>query len=84
MNTTPQHDAVWNAGDTGCGELVLELRTRMLELPAGGVLWLVARDPGAIEDLPAWCQMTGHTLVLMSHPDYWIRRRPGGPLRERR
>ena len=84
MNPTPQHDAAWNAGDTGCGELVLELRMRMLELPAGGVLWLVARDPGAIEDLPAWCKMTGHTLVHMDHPDYWIRRRPGGPPREQR
>jgi tRNA 2-thiouridine synthesizing protein A len=68
-------DAEWNAGDMGCGELVLELRFRMLDLPHGGVLRLIARDPGAPEDLPAWCRMTGHTLKRAEHPEYWIERR---------
>lgn len=68
-------DDTWDAGDMGCGELVLELRARLLTLPAGAVLRLVARDPGAPEDLPAWCRMTGHTLVRAEHPVYWIRRK---------
>lgn len=76
MLTSPAvPDAEWDAGDMGCGELVLELRGRVLALPARGVLRLVARDPGAPEDLPAWCRMTGHTLVRAEHPEYWIRRR---------
>jgi tRNA 2-thiouridine synthesizing protein A len=70
------HDSHWDAGDMGCGELVLQLRLRLLELPPGHVMWLRARDPGAIEDLPAWCRMTGHALLSAHHPDYWIRRRP--------
>ncbi|HUR29231.1 MAG TPA: sulfurtransferase TusA family protein [Planctomycetota bacterium] len=56
----------------GCGELVLELRFRMADLPPGALLHLVATDPGAIEDLPAWCRMTGHRLLRQAHPDYWI------------
>ena len=67
--------AEWDAGDLGCGELVLELRTRMVALGPGQILKLAARDPGAPEDLPAWCGMTGHALLQARHPDYWIRRR---------
>lgn len=68
-------DDTWDAGDMGCGELVLELRGRLLALPARALLHLTARDPGAREDLPAWCRMTGHTLERADHPDYWIRRK---------
>jgi tRNA 2-thiouridine synthesizing protein A len=68
-------DAEWDAGDMGCGELVLELRFRVRALSPGQVFRLVARDPGAREDLPAWCRLTGHGLVLAEHPVYWIRRK---------
>ena len=70
------HAAELDAGDKGCGELVLELRVRMNELAPGDVLRLVARDPGAPEDLPAWCRMTGHQLRAADHPLYWIERKP--------
>jgi len=64
----------WDAGDTGCGELVLELRARLARMQAGQVLRLVARDPGAPEDIPAWCRLTGHTLVAQQPPVYDIRK----------
>jgi tRNA 2-thiouridine synthesizing protein A len=67
--------AEWDAGDTGCGELVLELRSRVLALDAGQRLRLVARDPGATEDIPAWCRLTGHSLLQAAHPLYLIQRR---------
>ena len=68
--------AEWDAGDTGCGELVLELRARLARLAPRQVLALTARDPGAREDIPAWCRMTGHTLVSERHPLYLIRKDP--------
>ena len=68
-------EAAWDAGDLGCGELLLELRTRLSALGPGQVLRLTAHDLGAPEDLPAWCRMTGHTLVSQQHPVYLIRRR---------
>lgn len=74
LSTKPVPDAQWDAGDLGCGELVLGLRTRLLAMP-GKVLELVARDPGAPSDIPAFCRMTGHVLVR-AEPDactYWIR-----------
>ena len=68
-------DDEWDAGDLGCGELVMDLRIRLAALPPGALLKLVARDPGAIEDLPAWCRITRHTLVSAAHPVYFIRRK---------
>jgi tRNA 2-thiouridine synthesizing protein A len=68
-------DATWDAGSLGCGELLVLLRGRMQALAPGQVLALVARDPGAIEDLPAWCRLTGHVLLRAEHPVYHLRRR---------
>jgi tRNA 2-thiouridine synthesizing protein A len=69
----------FDAGDMGCGDLVLELRTRLLALAAGDVLLVRATDPGAPGDLPAWCRVTHHTLLHHDHPHYWIRRRTDAP-----
>ena len=68
-------DAQWDAGDLGCGDLVLELRLRMEAMNPGQLLQLTARDPGARADIPAWCRMTGHTLIAAQHPVYQIRRK---------
>ena len=71
------HAAEWDAGDLGCGDLVLELRVRMQALAPGQTLLLTARDPGAPADLPAWCGLTGHKLRSARHPVYVIERRDG-------
>ena len=68
-------DATWDAGDLGCGDLVLQLRFRMEALAPGAVLRLTALDAGAPADLPAWCRLTGHTLLAADHPVYLIRRK---------
>ena len=63
-----------DGGDLGCARLLVLLRARALELPAGTVVHLTTSDPVAPIDLPAWCRMTGHTLVSATHPVYFIRR----------
>ena len=73
--TVIQADAEWDAGDMGCGDLVLELRLRVQALAPRQVFKLKARDPGAPEDLPAWCRLTGHTLLRAEPPTYWIQRK---------
>lgn len=65
----------WDAGETGCGDLVFELRRRLEPMSPGETLEVVARDPGAPHDIPAWCRMTGHVLVSSEPPVYVIRRR---------
>jgi tRNA 2-thiouridine synthesizing protein A len=62
-----------NAGDLGCGELVLELRTKLREAP-GKTFKVTALDPGAPADIPAWCVMTGNKLLAQepAQPTYFI------------
>lgn len=67
--------ASFDAGQLGCGNLLLELRTRLSALSPGEVLEVRATDPGAPGDLPAWCRVTRHTLLRSEPPLYWIRRR---------
>jgi tRNA 2-thiouridine synthesizing protein A len=71
----PSVDEVWDAGPMGCGDLVLELRLRLRAMKAHQILRLTATDPGAREDIPAWCRLTGHTLLSAKHPQYWIERK---------
>jgi tRNA 2-thiouridine synthesizing protein A len=59
----------------GCGDLVLELKMRLAQIPPLATLLLRTTDPGAIEDIPAWCRLTGHRLVRAVHPDYTIQRK---------
>jgi tRNA 2-thiouridine synthesizing protein A len=65
----------WDAGDMGCGDLVLALRLRLRDLQPRGAIRVVARDPAAPEDLPAWCRLTGHRLLAADHPTYLIQRK---------
>jgi len=67
--------ARWDPGEMGCGQLVFELRGRLSRLKPGERLEVVARDPGAPVDLPAWCRMTGHSLVSADPPVFVIQRR---------
>ena len=67
----------WDAGDLGCGRLTFELFLRVGRLRPGDRIEVVARDQGAIADLPAWCRTTGHVLVAANHPVYVIQRREG-------
>ncbi len=70
------HDDVWDAGDMGCGELVLHLRHKLMAME-GKVLKLVARDAGAPADIPSYCRMTGHQLLQVDARScsYWIKAR---------
>ena len=73
----PPPAAFWDAGSMACGDLVLLLRGRLLALAPGEVLEVVAHDPGAPEDLPAWCRLTGHRLCLSQPPVFRIQRKRG-------
>ncbi|GII87001.1 hypothetical protein Ssi03_49910 [Sphaerisporangium siamense] len=54
---------VMDGGDRRCVQLLIELRRLVAELPAGTVVHLIATDPAAPIDLPAWCHLTGHAYL---------------------
>lgn len=69
------HDDLYDAGDAGCGEVLLDLKLHFRKLAPGARVLIVARDPGAPLEMPAWCRLTGHTLLATAHPRYLVRKR---------
>ena len=65
----------WDTGDLECGELLLPLRRRVEALKAGGVIRLITRNASAAIDLRAWCRVTGHRMLKMDPPDFYIQRK---------
>ncbi len=53
----------YDAGPTGCGELIMNLFLTMKKLNSGDIIEVISYDPGAREDLPAWCRLQKHQLL---------------------
>ncbi len=74
MPVQVQYDVSTDLGDLGCGDLVLALAQAMQPLRAGQILQVRALDPGAREDIPAWCNMRGHALIRAEREFYYIQK----------
>ena len=66
-------------GELGCGDLIYELREQFTRVRPGSTVRIVSDDPGGPSDIPAWCRMTGRTLVAADRPYYIIREREEKP-----
>lgn len=45
-----------------CPLPVIRLQDRIAELAHGDCVTVVATDPGALHDIPAWCRVHGHQV----------------------
>ncbi len=71
LNTPPTADEFLDAGQTGCGDLILLIFRQMKLMKQAQVLHVIGYDRGAAEDIPAWCRMTGNALLYQHVPsDY--------------
>ena len=52
-----------DGGDRSCGELLLVLAARSRALAPHSQIRLLATDPAAAIDLPAWCHLTGNDYL---------------------
>jgi tRNA 2-thiouridine synthesizing protein A len=69
-------DAFYDAGDKGCGEGPLDdIALLMRRLSPGQTLEIRATEPSVAVDLPAWCRLTGHTMVHVAGDRYLVRRK---------
>lgn len=64
----------WDAGDAGCGSLIMGIGNRIADLETGEILEVRVNGGGARTDLEAWCRMTGHRLLVAEDGRYLIRR----------
>jgi tRNA 2-thiouridine synthesizing protein A len=54
---------ILDASGLKCPLPVLKARKAMRDLPEGGVLRVIATDPGAVKDFEHFCKTTGHQLL---------------------
>ena len=55
-----------DARNSLCPMPVIKTQNKIAELQAGDILEVTCTDPGALNDIPAWCRINGH-LVQQSH-----------------
>ena len=48
-----------------CPMPVIRTQDRVAELQPGDTLEVTCTDPGALNDIPAWCRINGHTVLEM-------------------
>ena len=58
-----------------CPLPVVGLARRLPELPIGAVLRVLADDPAAASDIPAWCRLRGHEFAGSPEPSAFDVRR---------
>ena len=51
-----------DARNTLCPMPVIKTQNKIAELSAGDVLEVTCTDPGALNDIPAWCRINGHLV----------------------
>src|ERR1700756_3374899 len=79
VRTTPQPQVIIDALGRKCPIPIIMLAEQIRDVPVGGVIAVLADDPAAYTDVPAWCGMKSHEFVFRSELEsgwaFGIRRR---------
>ena len=49
-----------------CPMPVIRTQNKVNELQPGDILEVTCTDPGALNDIPAWCRINGHKVLTSS------------------
>lgn len=52
-----------------CPMPVIRTQDKIKTLQAGDILEVTCTDPGALNDIPAWCRINGHEVINTSEKD---------------
>jgi tRNA 2-thiouridine synthesizing protein A len=55
-----------------CPMPVIRTQNKIKELTVGDVLEIICTDPGAINDIPAWCRIHGHQVLDITQSEHEI------------
>jgi TusA-related sulfurtransferase len=67
--TEPQADVVLDERGSLCPLPIIRLAQAFAAEPRPGSVLLLADDPAADTDVPAWCALRGRTLAWTGSPD---------------
>jgi len=59
-------DVILDTTGLNCPLPILKTKKKLRELPVGGILEILATDPGAVDDFGAFCSVAGHELLQSS------------------
>ena len=62
-------DHTLDAKGLNCPLPILKARKALKEVPADGILEILATDPGSVADFEAFCRQTGNELLEHSEDD---------------
>lgn len=79
MTAMNEPDIVLDCRGQLCPQPIIELARRIADVPPGGLIAVVADDPAAAADVPAWCRLRSHTYEgngdgMDGVPSYIVRR----------
>lgn len=58
-----------DARNSLCPMPVIKTQNKVNELQPGDTLEVTSTDPGALNDIPAWCRINGHEIIDTSESD---------------
>jgi len=58
-----------DAKNSLCPMPVIKTQNKINELTAGDTLVVTCTDPGALNDIPAWCRINGHKILNTSESE---------------
>jgi len=58
-----QLDACIDASNLLCPMPVIKAQNKVMKMKPGEKLSIVCTDPGAKNDIPAWCRINGHSII---------------------
>jgi tRNA 2-thiouridine synthesizing protein A len=80
MSDAAPADSTLDATGLLCPLPVLKARRALRDVPAGGILEVLATDPGATKDFQHFCRTTGCEMMELSEADGVLRfrlKKPG-------
>ena len=58
-----------DARNSLCPMPVIKTQNKVAELQPGDTLDVTCTDPGALNDIPAWCRINGHSVIETQEKD---------------
>lgn len=58
-----------DARNSLCPMPVIKTQNKVAELQPGDTLEVTCTDPGALNDIPAWCRINGHSIIETQEKD---------------
>ncbi len=62
-------DLMLDTKGLNCPLPILKAKKALVNVPSGGILEVLATDPGSVADFEAFCRITGNELVEQSQDD---------------